>query len=103
LPAFDPVLAIKRYVVSTPIKNTVIIGYFAKIPLIIGILACVFSSVIFSAIFATSNLSYEETIARQMPSMARQIDYVGENGEFGREEHSKPDPVYPHEPFGKSR
>jgi len=42
--------------VSTPIINTVYIGYFAKIPPIFGILACVFSSVIFGTISATSLL-----------------------------------------------
>jgi len=66
--------------VSTLIKNTVLIGYFAKIPQLIGILACVFSRVIFVTISATTNWSHEIAIARQMPSMTRQIDHVGENG-----------------------
>jgi hypothetical protein len=33
LPVSDPVLVIYEWVVSTLIKNTVLIGYFAKIPL----------------------------------------------------------------------
>jgi hypothetical protein len=43
----DPSVGIYEWMVSTVIKNTVLFGYFAKIPPIIGILTCVFSSVIF--------------------------------------------------------
>jgi len=67
---------------STLIKNTVLIGYFDKIPLIIWILACVLSRVIFVTVSPTSNRSYEVTIAPQMPSMVRQIDHVGEKGDL---------------------
>ena len=54
LPVSDPIWGIKKGLVSTLIKNTVLIGYFAKISLYIGILACVFSSVIFITVSATS-------------------------------------------------
>jgi hypothetical protein len=80
LPLSDPVLGISHYVVSTLIKNIVLIGYFAKILLKTGILAYGFSRVIFVTVSAIPNWSEGVTIASQMPSMARQIDHVGENG-----------------------
>jgi hypothetical protein len=50
----DPIFGDLKVVVSTLTKNTVLIGYFGKIANLIGILACVFSRVIFPTISATS-------------------------------------------------
>jgi len=54
LPVIYLILPISYNVVSTLIKNTILIGYFAKITPIIVILACIFSRVIFVTNSATS-------------------------------------------------
>jgi hypothetical protein len=68
--------------VSTLIKNTVKIGYFAKITILIRILACFLAGLFLSPFLPPHNWSLEAITTRQMPSMARQIDHVGDNGEM---------------------
>ena len=64
--------------------NTVLIGYFAKMPLINRDSGMPMVQGEFFSPFLPPHIWSQEVVnARQMPSMAYHIDYVGESGGLG--------------------